>query len=81
MPRLSPTFCSTFNDIKNVLDANPQHFCWTGLHASAMSTVTISRYLHSDDKRIQLQSTQRFLDEILWGNLTNCPYPNHMIIP
>lgn len=37
---------STFNDIKNVLDANPQIILpGTGLHARALSSVTIIRYL------------------------------------
>jgi hypothetical protein len=48
---------------------------WTGLHASAMSTVTISCYLHSDDERIQPQSSQRFLCRDPLGTFDQLPIP------
>ncbi len=64
-----------------------RYFCWIGLNASAMSTVTISRYLQSDDERIQpqrSQSAQRTHGDFLsgyCGTFNPLPILNHMIIP
>jgi len=64
-----------------------RYFCWIGLHASARYTVTISRYLQSDDERTQpqrSQSAQRTHRDFLsgyCGTLDPLPILNHMVIP